>query len=153
MIGSQTIHNIDVVSRSRMSKYGSNVACIIISNPLCSGSGLASDPWRPPWNWFCASTQSRRKLIQDISGKQERGVGVDRKGDSILGLLKDTFSHGKDGWLQWLSLKKTSVGKWRAPCEKLNSLISSPGWQKYLSDTDSWWKCTRIWFSPKWRTR
>ncbi len=52
MIGSHTVHNIDVISKSRMSQYGSHVACMIISNPLCSSSGLATDPCWPPWNWF-----------------------------------------------------------------------------------------------------
>lgn len=43
VIGSPSAHNIDVISGSGMSQYGSNVACVIISNPLCCGSGLAGD--------------------------------------------------------------------------------------------------------------
>lgn len=72
MIVSQTVHHTDVISRSQMSQYGGHVACMIISNPLCSGSGLATDPCWPPRNWFCAWTQSRRKLSQDISGESRK---------------------------------------------------------------------------------
>lgn len=51
MIACRTVHNTDVIW---LSQYEGRVVCMIISNPLCSGfgSGLASDPSWPPWNWF-----------------------------------------------------------------------------------------------------
>lgn len=105
VIASQTVHYTDVLSGSRMSQYGSDVACMIISNPLCSGSGLATDPCCPPWNWFCAWTQSRRKWSRRVQEKSKREKGKRRENRAVFEVYwKTVFRLRKDRWLQWLTL-------------------------------------------------
>lgn len=105
VIGSQTVHYTDVLSGSRMSQYGSDVACMIISNPLCSGSGLAADPCWPPWNWFCAWTWSRRKWSRGAQEKSRGEKGKRRENRAVFEVYwKTVFGLRKDRWLQWLTL-------------------------------------------------
>lgn len=96
-IGCQAAHNTDVIW---LSQYDGRVVCMIISNPLCCGSGswLATDPSWPSWNWFYIWIQNKRA---GEGGEQRRW---DRTGGAFWVCWKTVFSHGKDWWLQWLTL-------------------------------------------------
>lgn len=103
LIGFHTGHNTDVISGSWLSQYGSHVACMIISNPLCSGSGLAADPCWPLWNWFLRLNPKQPQIKPRFSGKRETGKNWGTESEraaenkrnrgerNILGLLKGVF--------------------------------------------------------------